>query len=77
MVGRRRSVISTDDVELGLNLGRAPEELREACCKCRSENKSSDIECSLPPEICAYPLGITGDDDSANRRADHSGAEAK
>ena len=30
MVGRRRSVISTDDVELGLNMGRAPDELREA-----------------------------------------------
>jgi hypothetical protein len=30
MVGRRRAVISTDDVEIGVNLGRAPEELREA-----------------------------------------------
>lgn len=30
MAGSRRSVISTDDVEAGFDLGRAPEELRDA-----------------------------------------------
>lgn len=30
MVGKRRSLIGTDDVEVGFDLGRAPEELREA-----------------------------------------------
>lgn len=30
MVGRRKSIISTDDVETGFDIGRAPDELREA-----------------------------------------------
>ena len=54
-----------------------PENLSESCCKCWTENKTSNIKGGLTTEICSNALWVSGDDDSANGGADHSRTETE